>query len=116
MERRPSVLRSGSYGEAARRLGVSHPTLGRRIKVLEDEARQTLFRPTTDGAEWFANHVLALVITEPGRRHPAVIPEVVAACPRHYEHICTLNVHVSQCPNIIVLDSLNAQARPAGRA
>jgi DNA-binding transcriptional LysR family regulator len=44
-----SVLRSGSYGEAARRLGVSHPTVGRRIKVLEEEAGQTLFRRTTDG-------------------------------------------------------------------
>lgn len=44
-----AVLRSGSYGEAARRLGVSHPTIGRRIKVLEDEAGQALFRRTSDG-------------------------------------------------------------------
>jgi DNA-binding transcriptional LysR family regulator len=44
-----SVLRSGSYGEAARRLGVSHPTVGRRIKVLEEEAGHTLFRRTADG-------------------------------------------------------------------
>ncbi len=44
-----SVLRSGSYGEAARRLGVSHPTIGRRIKVLEEEAGQALFRRTSDG-------------------------------------------------------------------
>jgi len=44
-----AVLRSGSYGEAARRLGVSHPTVGRRIKVLEDEAGQALFRRTPDG-------------------------------------------------------------------
>ena len=44
-----SVLRSGSYGEAARRLGVSHPTVGRRIKVLENEAGQALFRRTSDG-------------------------------------------------------------------
>jgi DNA-binding transcriptional LysR family regulator len=44
-----AIARGGSFGEAARRLGVSHPTVGRRIKVLEDEAGQSLFRRTTDG-------------------------------------------------------------------
>jgi DNA-binding transcriptional LysR family regulator len=44
-----AVVRSRSFGEAARTLGVSHPTVGRRIKALEDEAEQQLFRRTTDG-------------------------------------------------------------------
>ncbi|MNS91661.1 HTH-type transcriptional regulator DmlR [compost metagenome] len=44
-----AVARGGSFGEAARSLGVSHPTIGRRIKVLEDEAQQALFRRTKDG-------------------------------------------------------------------
>ncbi|WMJ69233.1 LysR family transcriptional regulator [Stenotrophomonas sp. 24(2023)] len=44
-----AVARSGSLGEAARRLGVSHPTVGRRVKVLEDEAGQALFRRTREG-------------------------------------------------------------------
>ncbi|MFJ3464283.1 LysR family transcriptional regulator [Achromobacter spanius] len=44
-----AVARSGSFGEAARTLNVSHPTVGRRIKVLEDEAKQALFRRTKDG-------------------------------------------------------------------
>jgi len=44
-----AVVRSGSFGEAARTLGVSHPTVGRRIKALEDEAEQALFRRTRDG-------------------------------------------------------------------
>ncbi|MCZ8440640.1 LysR family transcriptional regulator [Achromobacter xylosoxidans] len=44
-----AVARSGSFGAAARALNVSHPTVGRRIKVLEDEARQALFRRTKDG-------------------------------------------------------------------
>lgn len=44
-----AVARSGSFGAAARALDVSHPTVGRRIKVLEDEARQALFRRTKDG-------------------------------------------------------------------
>lgn len=53
-----AVLRCGSYGEAARRLGVSHPTVGRRIKVLEEAAGQALFRRTADG----------LVLTDAGDR------------------------------------------------
>jgi len=117
-----AVVRSGSFGEAARRLGVSHPTVGRRIKALEDEAEQALFRRTGDGlvltdtgdtvltlaesmeesalamerrlagnherlegilrisaAEWFAGYVLAPVLAELTRRHPAVVPEVIAS-------------------------------------
>jgi len=117
-----AVVRSGSYGEAARTLGVSHPTVGRRIKALEDEAEQALFRRTRDGlvltdagdgvlalaesmensalamerrlagnherlegilrissAEWFAGYVLAPVLAELTRRHPAVVPEVIAS-------------------------------------
>jgi DNA-binding transcriptional LysR family regulator len=35
-----AVARGRSLGEAARRLGVSHPTVGRRIRALEDEARR----------------------------------------------------------------------------
>ncbi len=117
-----AVARAGSFGEAARNLGVSHPTIGRRIKVLEDEARQPLFRRTKDrlvltdagdtvlalaqsmedsalsmerrlagnhqrlegilrisSADWFAGHVLAPVLIELTRRHPAVVPEVIAS-------------------------------------
>jgi len=44
-----AVARGGSLGAAARSLAVSHPTVGRRIKALEDEAGQALFRRTTDG-------------------------------------------------------------------
>ena len=44
-----AVMRKGSYGEAARTLGVSHPTVGRRIKALEEEAQQALFRRTREG-------------------------------------------------------------------
>lgn len=117
-----AVVRSGSFGEAARTLGVSHPTVGRRIKALENEAEQALFRRTRDGlvltdagdgvlalaqsmedsalamerrlagnherlegmlriasAEWFAGYVLAPVLAELTRRHPAVVPEVIAS-------------------------------------
>lgn len=117
-----AVARGGSFGEAARSLGVSHPTVGRRIKVLEDEAQQPLFRRTKDGlvltdtgdtvlalaesiensalsmerrlagnhqrlegilrissADWFAGYVLAPVLVELARRHPAVVPEVIAS-------------------------------------
>ncbi|MDR6937886.1 LysR family transcriptional regulator [Luteibacter sp. 3190] len=117
-----AVTRGGSLGEAARRLGVSHPTVGRRVKALEDEAGQPLFRRTRDGllltdagdavmalaesmenaalsmerrlagnqerlegilrissAEWFAGYVLAPVLSEMSRLHPAVVPEVIAS-------------------------------------
>ena len=117
-----AVVRSGSFGAAARTLGVSHPTVGRRIKALEDEAEQALFRRTRDGlvltdagdgllalaesmensalamerrlagnherlegilrissAEWFAGYVLAPVLAELTRRHPSVVPEVIAS-------------------------------------
>lgn len=117
-----AVVRRGSFGEAARTLGVSHPTVGRRIKALEDEAQQALFRRTRDGmiltdagdavlalaesmensalamerrlagnhgrlegilrissAEWFAGHVLAPVLVELTRRHPAVVPELIGS-------------------------------------
>ncbi|SDF73005.1 MULTISPECIES: LysR family transcriptional regulator [unclassified Duganella] len=117
-----AVARCRSLGEAARTLGVSHPTVGRRIKALEDEAEQALFRRTKDGlvltdtgdavlalaesmensglamerrlagnherlegvlrissAEWFAGYVLAPVLTELTRRHPAIVPEVIAS-------------------------------------
>ena len=97
-------------------------TVGRRIKVLEDEAEQPLFRRTRDGlvltdagdallalaesmedsalamerrlagnnerlegilrissAEWFAGFVLAPVLVELTRRHPAIVPEVIGS-------------------------------------
>lgn len=117
-----AVVRNGSFGEAARTLGVSHPTVGRRMKALEDGTEQALFRRTKDGlvltdagdavlnlaetmedsalamerrlagghkhlegilrisaAEWFAGFVLAPVLAELTRRHPAVVPEVIAS-------------------------------------
>lgn len=117
-----AVSRCGSLGEAARTLGVSHPTVGRRIRALEEEAEQALFRRTRDGlvltdtgdavlalaesmenaglamerrlagnherlegvlrissAEWFAGYVLAPALAELTRRHPAVVPEVIAS-------------------------------------
>ncbi|MBB2898468.1 LysR family transcriptional regulator [Pseudomonas sp. AS2.8] len=117
-----AVARGGSYGSAARALGVSHPTVGRRIKTLEDEAGQALLRRTREGliltnsgdavfalaesmeasalamerrlagnhqrlegilrissADWFAGYVLAPVLADLTRRHPAVVPEVIAS-------------------------------------
>lgn len=117
-----AVARGGSYGSAARALGSSHPTVGRRIKTLEDEAGQALLRRTREGliltnsgdavfalaesmeasalamerrlagnhqrlegilrissADWFAGYVLAPVLADLTRRHPAVVPEVIAS-------------------------------------
>lgn len=44
-----AVARERSLGGAARRLGQSQPTMGRRIRALEQALKQTLFQRTKDG-------------------------------------------------------------------
>ncbi|MFC4540185.1 LysR family transcriptional regulator [Chromohalobacter sarecensis] len=51
-----SIARSHTQGEAARSLGVSHPTVGRRLQALEQAVGQKLFQRSPEG----------LVLTEEG--------------------------------------------------
>jgi DNA-binding transcriptional LysR family regulator len=51
-----AVMRSGTLGGAARALRLSHPTVGRRLRALEEATGQTLFQRTADG----------LILTEEG--------------------------------------------------
>jgi DNA-binding transcriptional LysR family regulator len=51
-----AVMRSGTLGGAARSLRLSHPTVGRRLRALEEATGQTLFQRTADG----------LILTEEG--------------------------------------------------
>ncbi|WGF90398.1 LysR family transcriptional regulator [Marinivivus vitaminiproducens] len=51
-----AIARSGTLGGAARALRLSHPTIGRRLRALEQATGQTLFQRTADG----------LVLTEEG--------------------------------------------------
>ena len=44
-----SVLEEGSLSAAARAQGVTQPTMGRRIRALEEATGQTLFQRTADG-------------------------------------------------------------------
>ena len=44
-----AVARQGSLGAAARTLGLSHPTVGRRIRALEDDTGQPLLQRHKDG-------------------------------------------------------------------
>ena len=44
-----AVAREGTLGAAARRLGQTQPTMGRRIRALEAAVGQTLFQRTSDG-------------------------------------------------------------------
>ena len=44
-----AVARQGTLGGAARQLGQSQPTMGRRLKALEQAVGQTLFQRTGDG-------------------------------------------------------------------
>ena len=45
-----AVARSQSLGGAARMLGISHPTVGRRLRALEAATGQILFQRHSDGA------------------------------------------------------------------
>jgi DNA-binding transcriptional LysR family regulator len=44
-----AVARAGTLGGAARALRLSHPTVGRRLRALEESTGQTLFQRTADG-------------------------------------------------------------------
>jgi DNA-binding transcriptional LysR family regulator len=44
-----AVARAGTLGGAARALHLSHPTMGRRLRALEEATGQVLFQRTTDG-------------------------------------------------------------------
>jgi DNA-binding transcriptional LysR family regulator len=44
-----AIAREGSLGAAARKLGQTQPTMGRRLKALEDAVGQKLFQRTTAG-------------------------------------------------------------------
>jgi DNA-binding transcriptional LysR family regulator len=44
-----AVARTGTLGAAARALQLSHPTIGRRLRALEEATGQVLFQRTADG-------------------------------------------------------------------
>ncbi|MFK3741182.1 LysR family transcriptional regulator [Massilia sp. TN1-12] len=44
-----AIARHGTLSEAARRLGLSQPTMGRRLQALEDALARPLFQRTADG-------------------------------------------------------------------
>jgi DNA-binding transcriptional LysR family regulator len=44
-----AVVRAGTLGGAARALRLSHPTVGRRLRALEEATGQTLFQRTAEG-------------------------------------------------------------------
>lgn len=56
-----AIARSGTLGAAARALHLSHPTVGRRLRALEQATGHTLFQRTADG----------FVLTEEGN---AILP------------------------------------------
>lgn len=44
-----AIAREGTLGAAARKLGLTQPTMGRRLRALEEAVGQTLFQRTADG-------------------------------------------------------------------
>jgi DNA-binding transcriptional LysR family regulator len=70
-----AIAREGTLGAAARKIGQSQPTMGRRLRALEQSLGQTLFQRTTDG----------FVLTDEGTavlRHAERIEEEAVALER----------------------------------
>ncbi|PWC39131.1 LysR family transcriptional regulator [Azospirillum sp. TSO35-2] len=44
-----AIAREGTLGAAARRIGQTQPTMGRRLRALEEDVGHTLFQRTSDG-------------------------------------------------------------------
>ena len=44
-----AIARAGTLGAAAKRVGQTQPTMGRRLRALEAALGQTLFQRTRDG-------------------------------------------------------------------
>jgi molybdate transport repressor ModE-like protein len=44
-----AIARNGTLGAAARTLGLSHPTMGRRLQAMEQATGQVLFQRTAEG-------------------------------------------------------------------
>ncbi|QFY63137.1 LysR family transcriptional regulator (plasmid) [Rhizobium grahamii] len=59
-----AVARAGTLGGAAKTLGLSHPTIGRRLRSLEEATGQTLFQRTADGYVLTEEGTAALSIAE----------------------------------------------------
>lgn len=64
-----AVAREGSLGAAARALGLSHPTVGRRIRALERDVGQPLLQ----------RHSAGIVLTESGTRVLRLAEEMEAS-------------------------------------
>ena len=68
-----AIAREGTLGGAAQKLGKSQPTMGRRLRALEQAVGQTLFQRTGDG----------FVLTDESR---AVLTHVEHYIPGYYRY------------------------------
>lgn len=71
-----AIAREGTLGAAARKIGQTQPTMGRRLRALETALGQTLFQRTADG----------FVLTDEGTavlRHAGRIEDEAIALERH---------------------------------
>ncbi|MDK1491195.1 LysR family transcriptional regulator [Sinorhizobium sp. 7-81] len=59
-----AIAREGTLGAAARKLGLTQPTMGRRLKALEEAMGQKLFQRTSDGFVLTDEGVLVLAHAE----------------------------------------------------
>ncbi len=59
-----AIARDGTLGAAARRLGLTQPTMGRRLRALEESMGRSLFQRTRDGFVLTDEGALVLVHAE----------------------------------------------------
>lgn len=87
-----AIARARSLGAAAKHLGVSHPTVGRRLQALEQASGQAFFRRTSEGlvptamgegilslAEDMESSALAIARRIDGREQPEGILRISSA-------------------------------------
>lgn len=86
-----AIARAGSLGGAAKALGISHPTAGRRLKVLEKHSGGALFRRVGERliTTQLGDSVLALA--EEMEASALAIDRTLAGKPQHVEGILRIS-------------------------
>src|SRR5688500_16623385 len=85
-----AVAREHTLVAAARKLGQTQPTVGRRLRALEDSLGHKLFQRTADGFVLTEEGMAMLAPAERMEREALAIERHVAANTRHIEGVLRL--------------------------
>lgn len=104
-----AILRSGSLSEAARALGVAHPTIRRHLEELEGTLKQTLFTRSSTG---LLPTELALNLRETAEAMESAAESFVrAASAKRSEVAGTVRISASEIIGVEVLPPILAELR-----